>query len=1192
MRKIFPTWLGITMISCLLLGKSLVFANTRPTAEEFPEKTIIIGTYAIALDVVNEELLEVALQSAETNMQNEVYFKSDVNRGVWYNITKSSSISDISETTTNIVKNQDIDSLYLTHYTNASGVTICFETDSKVYVSDINTPQMPTNIVELDELENELKVQQALYDSVKDEPEEESDKEEEKRLEKKAIYSEKINSLKRVLEEIKNKEVDKLTAQIRAVENLERQLVQKGADSEKIEMIVAQKDELKNTRMAYCYQILIDKMNEENISIDYEDCNDLIQKYASAITSLQAIISELGVATDKVASSTGEDDSIDETFSENQPSGEVVEEEATGIDKIMEENLALMLEAAENGNFEQAEEALEEAYVAETVKNNDNNVSDEIKEKQKEILSQTIELLGQEALELVQAGDGESYKEAVKNQESNTVLEAMKEERIGELNDLLTQLEDTYASLGEKTEEALEQANLLQQEMETYEKLLNAIPTCEIEESLKELLQDKLSYAEEQLNEVKLQSIPEYQQTASLIENVTVEVELLNEKYLEAIEENNIEDSKQYKAELDAALEKLVNAENKLEQLEKDFMEGNLKSDLELGETTSTEESKEKKEDILEDLENVLSGEDSRKEISRLLEELGKLEKESLNDSDTLEEAIAIMEQSLLDLEKVLKMMADVDEKKKELLQEKLQQTEEKIECLEEYFDFITETNQTLEQQLEETTEKSKQVAILTNGKDTYQQKLDEVEKTLSQGIQDCIKNALQKEIDALTNQMEILQEEGEESSFTKEEQAILEDYLVFIKETNETLEQQLEKTTDSSKRIEIFNSGKENYEEKITEIDNTLTQELQDCITEALETEIDKINKQIEALQINEERNDLLTELAQVVSKEDDSLEKVSDLLEDFMQIEMVNLEQTEGLEEAIDVVEEFLSNLEELLKNADTQKEGTKLLEETAQQTEQQLDLLNDYLDFIEDTNQKLEKQLAKTTDIFKQKDVLVDTKDIYKEKLKTIDNSLEQELKDCITEALQEEIDNITKKEQELQEKIDERLAEILGDKSDLSQVNKALAKAQEDKYSPEELDEIATLTDNLRAEYEEKGAELIYPWLIIFEDYDVKLTLPAIRIKEEIYVPVEELALQLGADVLKSKTNDVIVIKGRSVLIEYILNDNVVYVNDKKMTVTLPPAKEIKNQVYISLQCFVRAYRLEEASYDFYSILSEK
>ena len=42
----------------------------------------------------------------------------------------------------------------------------------------------------------------------------------------------------------------------------------------------------------------------------------------------------------------------------------------------------------------------------------------------------------------------------------------------------------------------------------------------------------------------------------------------------------------------------------------------------------------------------------------------------------------------------------------------------------------------------------------------------------------------------------------------------------------------------------------------------------------------------------------------------------------------------------------------------------------------------------------------------------------------------------------------------------------------------------------------------------------------------------------------------------------------------------------------MTVALPPAKEIENKVYISLQCFVRAYRLEEATYDDYTILSKK
>lgn len=931
MRKKFQIGLGVVLVSCLLLGKSVALANARPTAEEFPEKTIIIGTYAIVLDVVNEELLEVALQSAQVNMQNEVYFKSDVNRGVWYNITNSDSIADISETTNNIVKNQTIDALYLTHYTNASGVTICFETNASVYVSDINTPQVPANIVELDELENELKIQQALYDSVKEEPEEESDKEEEKRLEKKAIYSQKINSIKEVLEEIKNKEVDKLTSQIRGVENLERQLVQKGADSEKIDLVVSQKENLKNTRMAYCYQILIDKMNKENISIDYEDCNDLIQKYAAVITSLESILSELGISTQKVASNIGEEDNVDETFSEHQESQEIEEEEATGIDKIIEETITLMLEAAESGDFEKAQEALEEAYVAQTVKNNDNQVSDEVKEKQKAVLEQAIELLEQKALELVQAGDGEEYKEAVTKQETSAVLEAIKEETLHEFGDLLAQLEDNYDFLIEKSENAKEQANLLQEKIETYEILLEKVPTCEIEENLKELLQEKLGYTKEQLDEVKLQSIPEYQETVVLIESAMNQVEALNEKYLEAIEEKNTEDSKQYKEELDIALQKLIDAENKLEQLEKDFMEGTLKSDLELGEITSTEDLKEKREDILKELQNVLSKEDVSKEISSLLEELEKLEKKSLSNS---------------------------------------------------------------------------------------------------------------------------------------------------------------------------------------------------------------------------------------------------------------------ENLEEAIDIIQESVSYLERLLQMIGIQEQGKELLEQELQQKEETEKYLEDYFDFIEEVNQELDKQLEKTTNIFDQKEILADGKDSYKEKLENVDSSLEKELKDCIIEELQEEIANIGKKEQEIHKKIDERLAQILGNKDELSQANKALAQAQEDKYSEKELDEIAALTDNLREEYAQKGAELLYPWLLVFEDYNVKLTLPAIKIKEEIYVPVEELAVQLGADLLKSKTNDVIVIKSKNVLIEYILNDNVVYVNDKKMTVVIPPAKEIKNQVYLSLQCFTRAYRLEEVSYDTYTVVSKK
>ncbi len=1617
MRKRFSTCLGVALLSCMLLGNRVAFANVRPTAEEFPEKTIIIGTYAIVLDVVNEELLELALQSAETNMQNEVYFKSDINSGIWYNITNSDSISDISESTANIVKNQEIDKLYLTHYTNASGVTISFLTNRQVYVSDIDTPQVPTNIVELDELENELKIQQALYDSVKDEPEEETEKEKDKRLDKKAIYSQKINSLNEVLKTIEHKEIAKLTAQIHAVENLERELVKKGADSAKIEMVVSQKENLKNTRMAYCYQILIDKMNKENVSIDYEDCNDLIQKYAGAITSLESILSELGIAIDKVASTIGDENNIDETFSENQSSEEVLEEEAIGVNKIIEENLELMLEYAESGNFEKAEEALEEAYVAETVKNNDNNVSEEVKEKQKEVLQQAIELLEQEALELVQAGDGKDYKEAVKNKESNTVLEAIKEETISNLSELLAQLEDTYASLSEKTEGAKEQASLLQEKTKAYENLLSAIPICEVRESIKELLQEELDDTKEQLNEIKLQAIPEYQETVAVVESTEKQIETLNEKYLEAVEENNTEDSNQYKMELENAVNGLVSAENKLEQLEKEFMEGNLKSELELEETTSTEDLKEKKEDILKELEGILSGEDSIDAISDLLENLKQVENESIlsfqkleDSNDILRETKNVLEESLADLENLLRLtqeddktsllkeelqqtketieyledlltfveetkqkvekklqvttnssqqttilsdtikdykeklkeienvlqkemqdgikgavqkeieqleqqiktiqtnekredslnkleqkiekeettldkisdlvnafvdvemlrlenvtdlaeaityveeslsdlkklsqMQEVTEEEKELLQKEVHQLEDNKQCLEEYLEFIEEKSQELEQKLQKITTPLQQVTILSDAIEDYKEKLEEIENNILQKeVQDSIKGAVQKEIEQLEQQIEIIQtNEKREDSLNKLEQGIkkeettvaqisdlvsaftdiemlrleevtdlakaityveealtdlgklsqmagtteeekevlqqesqqledkkqcLEEYLEFIKEKKEELEQKLQETTTPVQKVTALSNAIEDYKEKLEEIETILQKEVQDSIKGAVQKEIEQLEQQIEAIQTEDKREDsldkleegikkeedeisdlvsaftdiemlrleevmdlveaityveeslsdlrdlsqmqgvteeekevlqqelqqlednkqcleeylefikeqkeeieqklqkittplqqetvlsdgidmyqekwnsvettlqkevqnciktalqkemdtleiqltllqvedkkdaMLQELEQVISKKDDSLERVSDLVDNFNEIEKLSLKQAQTLEEAIDVKEEVLSDFEKLLQGADIKKEGTNRIEEKIQQIKEEVDLLKEYVAFIENTNQTLEKQLEKTTDLFEHKELLSNEKDSYKEKVDNVENSLEtvnsedsslkEELKQCIVTALQEEISDITKQEQEIQKKIEERLEEILGDKSELSAENKALAQAQEEKYSEEELNAIAIVTDSLREAYAKKGAELMYPWLIIFKEYDVKLTLPAIKLKDEIYVPVEEVAIQLGAEVLTSKTNDVIIIKGRNVLIEYILNDNIVYVNDKKMMVTLSPAKEIKNQVYISLQCFVRAYRLEEATYSDYTVLSEK
>ena len=80
--------------------------------------------------------------------------------------------------------------------------------------------------------------------------------------------------------------------------------------------------------------------------------------------------------------------------------------------------------------------------------------------------------------------------------------------------------------------------------------------------------------------------------------------------------------------------------------------------------------------------------------------------------------------------------------------------------------------------------------------------------------------------------------------------------------------------------------------------------------------------------------------------------------------------------------------------------------------------------------------------------------------------------------------------------------------------------------------------------------------------------------------------------MGAEIINSKSNEVFVIKDRGVIIEYRLDDKTVYVNDKRMNINIAPLKIVDNKIYLALECFEKAYGLEENTYSDYTIVKKK
>lgn len=123
-------------------------------AESIENSTLLIGTHLIHISAMNDELYHIAEKSAERSGQNEIYYKSELAEGKWYNISSASSLSDITETG-KAVLDEEIEGLLLTHHTKSDGITYNLKKNTAVCIYDIVDPYDLENLEELEPLCNQ-----------------------------------------------------------------------------------------------------------------------------------------------------------------------------------------------------------------------------------------------------------------------------------------------------------------------------------------------------------------------------------------------------------------------------------------------------------------------------------------------------------------------------------------------------------------------------------------------------------------------------------------------------------------------------------------------------------------------------------------------------------------------------------------------------------------------------------------------------------------------------------------------------------------------------------------------------------------------------------------------------------------------------------------------------------------------------
>lgn len=122
-------------------------------ASDIENSTLAIGTHLIYLGSMTDEIYEIALDSAQESLQTNIYYKSELADGTWFDITTASSLIDITSGGTP-VDDKVIEELYFTHHTKSDGITYDLRTGKAVSLYDIKPPYDLETLEELMPLKN------------------------------------------------------------------------------------------------------------------------------------------------------------------------------------------------------------------------------------------------------------------------------------------------------------------------------------------------------------------------------------------------------------------------------------------------------------------------------------------------------------------------------------------------------------------------------------------------------------------------------------------------------------------------------------------------------------------------------------------------------------------------------------------------------------------------------------------------------------------------------------------------------------------------------------------------------------------------------------------------------------------------------------------------------------------------------
>ncbi|MBP1577691.1 MAG: hypothetical protein J6C75_04330, partial [Oscillospiraceae bacterium] len=499
------------------------------------DSTLAVGTHLIHLSALTDAIYDIAIDSASESGQTQVYYKSEMADGTWFDITSATSLSEITvdgEPVTNNVAQ----ALYFTHYTKSDGITYDLRTGQPVNIYDIRDPYDVENMEELAPLKNQFDLMDEMLGNL----EEMEDEEEGESTNTAPNEDELILNIERCAvvfaKEVKSGDTDncdrRLTALQRYSENKDGEIL---AEAQKImDSIDAERRVHVLKKVDEALSVLTGELNSD------ENMNSMMQSATNdSIANVQA--------------------SLAENESKILAPGDTV---------ISNYYYELATQAADSPT----DAVFDQLVTLERIRSD--NIVD--KDKELEMLDDTLikEATNKYAKEL-KAGKNSEYRDAESQGLHSSLLNRIVTEAMGEVNSIRSELEFLITARATRSgnEEGMK---LLDKRLETASGWTSSVRNDAFAAKLKESISSHIEFL------TKLRRDMELAAGGNEMDALMKQKKELQDKMLGALDRNDLEGAKKLEGEISALDDKIngINEEKSAKANELNSKIGDLEKQL------------------------------------------------------------------------------------------------------------------------------------------------------------------------------------------------------------------------------------------------------------------------------------------------------------------------------------------------------------------------------------------------------------------------------------------------------------------------------------------------------------------------------------------------------------------------------------------------------------------------------------